>query len=31
LQSLLGLPVRFIHTKKDPKALSFDEIKEVLK
>lgn len=31
LQSLLGLPVRFIHTKKDPKALSLDEIKEILK
>jgi hypothetical protein len=31
LQSLLGQSVRFIHTKKDPKALSLDEIKEVLK
>lgn len=31
LQSLLGQSVRFIHTSKDPKAYSLEEIKEILK
>lgn len=31
LQALLGIPVGFIRTEKDPKAYSLDELKEILK